>query len=95
MYEALHLTEISRSFDDSKDSEGAKRGEYATNESHAVDRQIIRMMLAMPDLVGTRRKCRLQSGNSWFLTPFCRILSSPCSGTYVDGLKGETRREHG
>jgi len=59
-YEALHLTEISRSFDDSKDSEGVKRGEYATNESHAVDRQIIRMMLAMPDLVGTRRKCRLQ-----------------------------------
>jgi hypothetical protein len=59
MYEALHLTEISRSFDDSKNSQGEQRGEYATNETHAVDRQIIRMMLAMPDLVGTRRELQL------------------------------------
>ena len=47
MYDALHLTELSQSFDDSKDSEGLRRGEYATNESHAVDRQIIRMMFTI------------------------------------------------
>lgn len=80
MYDALHLTELSRSFDDSKDSEGVTRGEYATNESHAVDRQIIRMMLAMPDLVGTRRKWSIKPLNKLFhisyLQHFIVVLSS-------------------
>jgi hypothetical protein len=54
MYDALHLTERSRAYDDSPDSEGVRRGSYATNESHAIDRQILRMMLGLPDLVETR-----------------------------------------
>jgi len=51
MYEALHLTEISRAYDDSVDEEGVLRSDYCTNETHVADRQIIRMMLALPDLV--------------------------------------------
>ena len=80
MYDALHLTELSRSFNDSKDSEGVRRGEYATNESHAVDRQIIRMMLAMPDLVGIRCKWSIKTWNKPFdifhLQHFIVALSS-------------------
>jgi hypothetical protein len=51
MYEALHLTDISRAYDDSVDEEGVLRSTYSTNETHVADRQIIRMMLALPDLV--------------------------------------------
>jgi hypothetical protein len=51
MYEALHLTEISHAYDSSEDDEGVLRAEYSTNETHVADRQIIRMMLALPDLV--------------------------------------------
>jgi len=54
IYEALHLTEISRMYDDSVDQEGVVRGSYSTNETHVADRQIIRMMLALPDLVFLR-----------------------------------------
>lgn len=56
MYEALHLTEMSRAYDNSEDEEGIVRGNYATNETHVVDRQMIRMMLALPDLVLVRGK---------------------------------------
>ena len=51
MYEALHLTEMSRAYDGLKDEDGVIRGSYATNETHVADRQLIRMMLALPDLV--------------------------------------------
>jgi len=51
MYEALHLTEISRAYDNSMDKEGVVRSDYSTNKTHMADRQIIRMMLALPDLV--------------------------------------------
>lgn len=51
MYDSLHLTEMSRTYDTSLDKSGVIRGSYATNETHVADRQIIRMMLAVPDLV--------------------------------------------
>jgi hypothetical protein len=51
IYDALHLTEMSRTYDTSIDEDGVVRGNYATNETHVVDRQVIRMMLALPDLV--------------------------------------------
>jgi len=51
----LHLTELSRGYDDSEDEEGVIRGTYSTNETHVADRQIIRMMLALPDLVFSTR----------------------------------------
>jgi hypothetical protein len=51
MYEALHLTELSRAYDDSVDEEGVVRATYSMNETHVADRQIICMMLALPDLV--------------------------------------------
>jgi len=54
IYETLHLTELSRGYDDSEDEEGVIRGTYSTNETHVADRQIIRMMLALPDLVFQR-----------------------------------------
>lgn len=54
IYDALHLTEMSRTYDTSIDEDGVVRGNYATNETHVVDRQVIRMMLALPDLVLVR-----------------------------------------
>jgi hypothetical protein len=51
IYDALHLTEISREYDGSVDKDGIVRGDYSTNETHVADRQLIRMMLALPDLV--------------------------------------------
>jgi len=42
---------ISRAYDNSMDKEGVVRSDYSTNETHVADRQIIRMMLALPDLV--------------------------------------------
>ena len=51
MYKALHLTEMSCAYDGSEDEEGVIRGSYATNETHVADRQLIRRMLALPDLV--------------------------------------------
>ena len=51
MNEALHLTEMSHAYDGSEDEDGVIRGSYATNETHVADRQLIRMMLALPDLV--------------------------------------------
>jgi hypothetical protein len=56
IYEALHLTEMAHAYDNSVDHEGVIRGDYATNETHIVDRQIIHMMLALPDLVFVRGK---------------------------------------
>jgi hypothetical protein len=60
IYEALHLTEMSRAYDDSVDEEGVVRGTYSTNETHVADRQIIRMMLALPDLVFLRGEILLK-----------------------------------
>ena len=54
MYETLHLTERSQAFDSSKNAKGIVRGDLATNETHDIDRQLLRMMLALPDLVGSR-----------------------------------------
>jgi hypothetical protein len=54
LYDSLHLTENIRAYDHSRDSDNIKRGLYATNETHAVDRQLIRMMLAIPHLVKHR-----------------------------------------
>jgi hypothetical protein len=51
MYDALHLTEISCTYDGSVDQDGIVRKDYSTNETHVADRQLIRMMLALPDLV--------------------------------------------
>ena len=51
IYDALHFTEMSCTYDTSIDEDGVVRGNYATNEMHVVDRQVIRMMLALPDLV--------------------------------------------
>jgi hypothetical protein len=53
-YDTLHLTEMSRSYDKTTNSEGVVRGTYATNETNAIDRSIIRMMLALPDLIDQR-----------------------------------------
>jgi len=55
LYDSLHLTEMIRAYDATPDAEGIKRHNYATNDSHSIDRQLIRMMLAMPDLVRIRR----------------------------------------
>jgi len=51
MYEALHLTEISHAYDNSMDEEGVVRSDYSTNKTYVADRQMIQMMLALPDLV--------------------------------------------
>ena len=51
IYDALHLTEISREYDGSVDKDGIVRGNYSTNKMHVADRQLICMMLALPDLV--------------------------------------------
>jgi hypothetical protein len=56
LYDSLHLTEMIRTYDATSDADGVARQEYATNKSHNIDRQLIRMMLAMPDLVRIRRK---------------------------------------
>jgi len=61
IYDALHLTEMSRTYDTSIDEDGVVRGNYATNETHVVDRQVIRMMLALPDLVLVRGDIVLKS----------------------------------
>ena len=61
IYDALHLTEMSRTYDTSVDEDGVVRGNYATNEMHVVDRQVIRMMLALPDLVLVRGDIVLKS----------------------------------
>src|ERR1700720_2940829 len=44
-------TEGAGAYDVSEDEEGVIRGSYTTNEMHVGDRQLIRMMLALPDLV--------------------------------------------
>jgi hypothetical protein len=54
MYDTLHIMEQIRAYDASVDKNNIRRGSYSTNETHTVDRQLIRMMLAMPDLVRTR-----------------------------------------
>jgi hypothetical protein len=52
-YDTLHLTEQICAYDNSKaPGETTKREYYTTNETHTINRQIICMMLAMPDLVG-------------------------------------------
>jgi hypothetical protein len=61
IYEALHLTEMSQAYDDSVDKEGVVRGTYSMNETHVADRQIIHMMLALPDLVFLRGEMFLKS----------------------------------
>ena len=54
MYDTLHLMEQIRAYGASIDSNKIRQGSYSTNETHTVDRQLIRMMLAMPDLVRVR-----------------------------------------
>ena len=56
MYKTLHLTWLSRAYDFSKDKDDVQRQDYATNESNAVDHQLLRMMLALPHLVHDKRK---------------------------------------
>jgi hypothetical protein len=56
LYDALHLTERSQAYDSSKNAQGQVRGLLATNETHDIDRQLLRMMLALPDLVDSRGK---------------------------------------
>ena len=77
MYDALHLTEMSRMYDTSVDKDGVVRGDYATNETHVVDRQVIWMMLALPDLVLVRGNFFLKSyihTNDRLLTKTIRVL---------------------
>jgi hypothetical protein len=55
MYNTLHLTEHIRSYDESTlPGTKEKQAQYATNNTHTIDRQLICMMLAMPDFVRVR-----------------------------------------
>jgi hypothetical protein len=47
-YDTMHLTYLSRSYDMSKyPGTDERRSEHATNESQSIDRQILRMVLAL------------------------------------------------
>ena len=48
-YDMMHLTELIRAYDKSK----IARGKGATNAVHDINRQVIRMTLALPALVHT------------------------------------------
>jgi hypothetical protein len=90
MYEALHLMEQIRAFDASIDKNNVRRGVYATNETHSVDRQLIRMMLAMPDLVGTRGESIRSQCKSSCLKPRIEFRRRPVLAhiIMVDNVKG-------
>jgi hypothetical protein len=49
-YDTMHMTEMIREYDSSKPS----RGKKASNAVHDINRQVIRMTLALPALVWTR-----------------------------------------
>jgi hypothetical protein len=59
-YDTMHLTYLARAFDDSPKS-GVQKGssmlrrDYSTNECQSVDRQILRMILALPTAVYDRK----------------------------------------
>jgi hypothetical protein len=53
-YDTLHLMEQIRAYDALVDNNDIHQRFYVTNETYTVARQLIRMMLAMPDLVHTR-----------------------------------------
>jgi hypothetical protein len=60
-YDTMHLTYIARAYDMSNYpgasvNDPKKRSEYATNESQSVDRQILRMVLALQYAVHTPSK---------------------------------------
>ena len=54
MYDSLHLTEHIRAYDCMPGTDSDNRGSYATNKSHAIDQQLICMMLALPNLIHIR-----------------------------------------
>jgi hypothetical protein len=85
LYDALHLTERIRAYDGSLDAHNIQRGTYATNETHTIDRQLIRMMLALPDLV-LKRGIRFQLQLLVIDTDISnRVLPSSCHCAYVHG----------
>ena len=90
MYETLHLMEQIRAFDASVDENDDRRGLYATNETHSVDRQLIRMMLAMPDLVSTRGASIRSQFMSSCLKPYIEFRRRPVLAhiIMVDNTKG-------
>ena len=54
-YGSLHLTEIARSYDKGLYGDyGVRKGSVTNNEHLGVPRQLSRMMLGLPYLVGTR-----------------------------------------
>lgn len=58
MYNTMHLTYAAREFDNKEMEDQPKndpkvRGDFATNESQPVDRQILRMVLALRYVVRT------------------------------------------
>jgi hypothetical protein len=62
-YETLHLTEMACSYDESKNPKGELRKTWATNSAHDVSRKVLRMMLALPDLVHTRSTFYISGGS--------------------------------
>ena len=59
-YDTMHLTYLARAFDNSPKPHVSKgypklRRSYATNECQSVDRQILRMVLALPTVVHHRK----------------------------------------
>ena len=62
-YDTLHLTHNARVYDDSElpkhlQSVGAKmRRDLSTNESQSVDRQVVRMALALPITINAKGRC--------------------------------------
>jgi hypothetical protein len=90
MYEVLHLMEQIRVFDASIDKNNVHRGVYTTNETHSVDHQLIRMMLAMPNLVGTRGESIRSQCKSSCLEPHIEFRRHPVLAhiIMVDNVKG-------
>jgi hypothetical protein len=93
LYDSLHLTENIRTYDKSRDADNVKRGGYATNETHAIDRQLIRMMLAMPYLVKHRGENSQIKYAMLMVCIYSSFLSSIGPRAYVDGVQGQGSRE--
>jgi hypothetical protein len=54
-YETMHLTELASSYDQSKDSQGNHRQDFATNAVHPdLDRFNARMVMALPYIIGEK-----------------------------------------
>jgi hypothetical protein len=85
VYYALHHTEISHTYDGSVDRDGIVRSNYSTNETHVADRQLIRMMLALPDLVLQRgeifQRSDIRPNN--LNAQKLRVLLASCSCTHA------------